>query len=77
MPEAKTYYKEAITHYKTAIKIAPNFAKAYNNLGYALGEKGDIGAAITHYKTAIKIEPRNSIKAYVNLGENTIWSFKI
>tara|TARA_Y100001960_G_scaffold80468_1_gene85909 strand:- start:316 stop:2319 length:2004 start_codon:yes stop_codon:yes gene_type:complete len=57
----------AITHYKTAIKINPNYANTYNNLGAILAKQEFLTEAITHYKTAIKINP-NSAMAYNNLG---------
>ena len=37
---------EAISHYKMAIKINPDFAEAYNNLGVALMNKGNTSEAI-------------------------------
>jgi tetratricopeptide (TPR) repeat protein len=64
-------WKNSITLFKHAISVTenqyPSFASAYDNLGYALAKKGDIGAAITHYKTAIKINP-NYANPYNNLG---------
>ena len=59
--------REAMTHYKTAIKINPNYANTYNNLGAVLARQESLKEAITHYKTAIKIAP-NFAKAYNNLG---------
>ena len=58
---------EAITHYKTAIKINPTYANTYNNLGSVLAQQERLKDAITHYKTAIKINP-NLAKAYNNIG---------
>jgi tetratricopeptide (TPR) repeat protein/spermidine synthase len=58
---------EAISHYKTAIKLNPNYTKAYNNLGNALLDKGRISEAIFHYKTAIKLKP-DYADAHYNLG---------
>ena len=40
--EAKTYYKEAITHSKTALKIYPNSANIYIRLGSLLARKQEI-----------------------------------
>ena len=59
--------REAITHYKTAIKINPNYANTYNNFGALLARLGRLKEAITHYKTAIKIAP-NFAKVHNNLG---------
>jgi len=65
------HWKNTITIFKHAVSVTenqyPSFAVAYDNLGYALAEKGDIGAAITYYKTAIKINP-NYATTYNNLG---------
>ena len=55
------HWKNSITLFKHAVNVTenkyPSFAVAYDNLGYALAKKGDIGEAITHYKTAIEINP--------------------
>jgi len=48
---------EAISHYKMAIKLKPDYALAHNNLGSALSVEGKIEEAISHYKMAIKIKP--------------------
>ena len=65
------HWKNSITIFKHAVSVTenqyPSFAVAYDNLGYALAKKGDIGEAITHYKTAIKINP-NYANTYNNLG---------
>ena len=49
--------EEAISHYKMAIKIKPDFAKAYSNLGIILSAERKIEEAISHYKMAIKLKP--------------------
>ena len=43
--------------YKRAIKVKPDYAEAYNNMGTALKEKGDLDAVIENYKQVIKIKP--------------------
>ena len=50
-----------------AIKIKPDFAEAYSNLGIALVAEGKNEEAISHYKMAIKIKP-DYADAYNNLG---------
>ena len=40
-----------------AIKIKPDFATAYFNLGNALLNKGNTSEAIVHYKKAIELKP--------------------
>jgi hypothetical protein len=58
---------EAISHYKMAIKLNPDFVLAHNNLGIALVAEGKNEEAISHYKMAIKIKP-DYAEAYNNLG---------
>ena len=55
VPEGKN--EEAISHYKMAIKINPDYALAHNNLGVALVAEGKNEEAISHYKMAIKLKP--------------------
>ena len=40
-----------------AIKINPDFADAYNNLGNALVQKGEMKEAIDHYRETLKLKP--------------------
>lgn len=49
-------YGRAVTLYRQATKIAPDYALAFFNLGNALDETAGTGA-ITAYETALKIEP--------------------
>ena len=60
-------YDAAIESYKQAIKIKPDYVDAYNNMGLALNDKGELEAAINCYKQAIKIKP-NLSQAYNNMG---------
>tara|TARA_B100000780_G_scaffold230286_1_gene169999 strand:+ start:152 stop:2509 length:2358 start_codon:yes stop_codon:yes gene_type:complete len=60
-------YDAALDSYKQAIKINPNYAEAYNNVGIALKNKGCLSAAIDSYKKAIKIKP-DYAEAYYNMG---------
>ena len=59
--------EEAISHYKMAIKLNPDYANAHNNLGNALVAEGKNEEAISHYKMAIKLNP-DSPKHINNLG---------
>jgi len=54
---AERKIEEAISHYKMAIKLKPDYAEAYSNLGNALLNKGRTSEAISHYKMAIKFKP--------------------
>ena len=49
--------EEAISNFKTAIKLKPDYFDAHNNLGAALFTEQKTGEAIFHYKTAIKLRP--------------------
>jgi tetratricopeptide (TPR) repeat protein len=48
---------EAEASYKQAIKIKPDYAEAYCNMGNSLSNKGDSVSAIDSYKQALKIKP--------------------
>lgn len=60
-------FESAINSYKTALKINPDFAGAYLNMGIALKEQGDFEGAIASYKRALKISP-DFAEAHNNLG---------
>ena len=57
----------AINDYQLALEISPNFVEAYNNIGVALQNSGEIELAIKNYKKAIKINP-NYANSYYNLS---------
>ena len=57
---------KAIDSYKKAISLKPNFAKAYNNMGFALQEQGRL-ESIEAYNKALLHNP-NSAEVYLNLG---------
>jgi Flp pilus assembly protein TadD len=59
--------KEAISHYSEAVRIKPDFAEAYINLGIAYFGQGDVDKAISQFRCAISLAPRNS-EAHYNLG---------
>ena len=78
-------YDAAINSYKKALKIMPNYAEAYFNMGIALKNKGDLEAAIDSYKMALKIKP-DYVDVFYNMGntlkekgdlEASITSFKM
>jgi len=60
---------ECIFYNQQAIRVDPNFAEAYSNLGNALKELGDVEGAVEFYLKAIKIKPRCS-DAYNNLASS-------
>lgn len=60
--------EKAIASYKMAIKINPDSAWSYHNLGEALAKQGQIEEAIASYKRAIELNP-NSAWSHYNLEE--------
>jgi tetratricopeptide (TPR) repeat protein len=60
-------YDKAISAYKQAIKIDPNYANTHYNLGIAYGKKGMLYDAIIEFKKAISINPTDADVHY-NLG---------
>jgi tetratricopeptide (TPR) repeat protein len=64
---AERKFEEAISHFKTAIRLNPNRAGVHANLGNALSAERKFEEAISHFKTAIKLKP-DFAGAYTNLG---------
>lgn len=60
-------YQRAIEEFKEAVKINPNYAKAYNCIGNGYQSLRNSQEAISYYKKAVQIDP-NYVKAYNNLG---------
>ena len=60
-------YDVAIEYYQQALKIKPDFAKAYYNIGIALLHQGYLDAAINSYKQVLKIMPTFA-GAHNNIG---------
>ncbi len=60
-------YQEAIDEFENAVKMNPNYVKAYNCIGNAYQALRNSQEAIVYYKKAIQIAP-DYIKAYNNLG---------
>ena len=58
---------QAITRYKRALSLRPDYADAHNNLGVALAAQGRVIDAIAHYRRAIGINPDHG-NAHSNLG---------
>jgi Flp pilus assembly protein TadD len=49
----------AVRHFRNAVKLAPEFAPAWGNLGVALRRVNDVPAAFQAYERALAIEPDN------------------
>ena len=47
-------FDAAIISYKQAIKIKPEYAEAYYNMGVALNDKGDLDKAIAAFSSTYK-----------------------
>ena len=62
-------YQAAINFYNESLKLNPNFADAYNNLGVIYNILKNYDAAIDSYTKAIAINP-NVALFYYNLGAN-------
>jgi tetratricopeptide (TPR) repeat protein len=57
----------AIADFTAALRINPDYAKAYRNRGYAYNEKGDYDRAIADFTAALRINPDDA-DAYNNRG---------
>lgn len=60
-------FAQAETHYKSAIKLAPNDARTWNDLGYSYYMQGKYADAERSLARAEKAEPNNS-RVLTNLG---------
>jgi len=58
---------KSLLHYKTALKIKPDYATALYNMGTIYEKKGQTDEAISHYLKALQIDP-NYFGALNNLG---------
>ncbi|MDR0502921.1 MAG: tetratricopeptide repeat protein [Treponema sp.] len=68
LAETAKVYDLAINDFTQAIRLAPDYAKAYVERGNAYSYKDDYDNAIADYTQAIKIVP-NYINAYINRGD--------
>ena len=65
--KARGEMDQAITAYEKALKLAPEYSEAHNNLGNLLKDQKKYTEAITHYEASIKIFPDNP-NTHNNLG---------
>ncbi|MDW3094578.1 MAG: putative 2OG-Fe(II) oxygenase [Gammaproteobacteria bacterium] len=64
-------YGEAVDLLGAAIKIAPNYAQAYNSLGIVYFDQREFNQAQQSFQTAISIKPDYS-NAHTNLGNTLV-----
>jgi tetratricopeptide (TPR) repeat protein len=57
----------AIEHYESALKIAPDYYPAHNNLGTLYLGKSDFKSAEEQFRDAVRLD-QNEAQAYFNLG---------
>jgi Flp pilus assembly protein TadD len=58
---------EAISHYREAVLMNPNYKEARNGFGVALADRGNLGEAVVQYEEALRINP-NFAEAHNNLA---------
>jgi tetratricopeptide (TPR) repeat protein len=61
------HYEEALAAYEQAIRLDPNYARAYNNKGDILYDLKRYEEALATYEQAIRLDP-NYARAYNNKG---------
>jgi len=69
----KENYKGAIEYYKKAVKIDPNFAFAYDNMGICYRRLEQYDQAIDAYEKSLKIDP-NGLMPLQNIA--VVYSYK-
>lgn len=65
--EGKGNGDEAIAHYRAALKIAPDYYPAHNNLGALYLTGKEFKSAEAQFQEAIQLDPKEG-QAYFNLG---------
>jgi Flp pilus assembly protein TadD len=65
--ERKGNHDEAIAHYLGALKIAPDYYPAHNNLGSIYLSKADFKSAEEQFQETVRLD-QNDAQAYFNLG---------
>ena len=64
-------YQEAADEFAAAVAADPKSARALVNLGTALAQLGDLGAAIEKYRQALALDP-DQMTAHFNLGSGLV-----
>lgn len=58
---------EAVTHYRDALVLDPEYVDAHYNLGVELGKRGKYSEAAAHYRAAVRVDGTHA-EAANNLG---------
>ncbi len=61
------YWKDAPTHRRRMLALAPNEQVTHNSMGVVLSEQGEFDEAIMHYREVLRIKP-DSAEVHNNLG---------
>ena len=69
-------YEKAIAYQEKCTRIAPNYFKAWVNMGFSYKRMGDKDKAFECYETALQYDPQNYAPLYVSLGTCYIESGK-
>jgi tetratricopeptide (TPR) repeat protein len=68
---------EAIAEFRIAIRLKPDYAKAYTNLGSALALQGDLNDAVAEFTEALRLQPDLAeAKANLEQAKNLLKSRK-
>jgi superkiller protein 3 len=66
--KAAKRFPEAVSDFRRAVEIRPNFPEAWNELGFALRNTGQYAEALRAYEQALRLRP-NYPEALEYLGE--------
>lgn len=61
-------YEKAIAYQEKCTRIAPNYFKAWVNMGFSYKRMGEKDKAFECYETALQYDPQNCAPLYVSLG---------
>ncbi|CAK5116305.1 unnamed protein product [Meloidogyne enterolobii] len=65
-------YERSMQYSNLAIRVNPECAEAYSNLGNAYKEKGDLTEALKNYHIAVRLKP-DFIDGYINLASALVY----
>jgi len=50
-------YLAVRAHFRTALKLAPNYSDAHDNIGILYGRRGQADRAVSHFSDALRVRP--------------------